>query len=105
VATTTAACQGVWIARLLDEIKDEDAKAMMLNVDNKSAISLCKNPVFHERSKHIEIRYHFIWQCVDDGKVQIEFCQVWRTARCAYQGTWAWKTSGTASKDRHGGAC
>lgn len=45
----------------------------MLNVDNKSAISLSKNPVFHDRSKHIEIRYHFIRECVENGKIQIEF--------------------------------
>jgi hypothetical protein len=32
----------------------------MLKVDNKSAISLAKNPVFHVRSKHIELRYLFI---------------------------------------------
>jgi hypothetical protein len=73
VAATTAACQGIWLARLLGEIKIEEAKAMVLNVDNKSAISLSKNPVFHDRSKHIEIRYHFIRECVENGKVQIEF--------------------------------
>ena len=60
MAATTAACQGIWLARLLGEIKDEELKAAVLNVDNKSAISLSKNPVYHDRSKHIEIRYHFI---------------------------------------------
>jgi hypothetical protein len=73
VAATTAACQGIWLARLLGEIKVEDARSVVLNVDNKSTISLSKNPVFHDRSKHIEIRYHFIRECVENGKVQIEF--------------------------------
>jgi hypothetical protein len=73
VAATTAACQGIWLARLSGEIKVEEAKAMVLNVDNISAISLSKNTVFHDRSKHIVTRYHFIRECVENGKVEIEF--------------------------------
>jgi hypothetical protein len=38
-----------------------------------SAIQLCKNPVFHDRSKHIEVRYHFIRGCIKDGTVTVEF--------------------------------
>jgi hypothetical protein len=41
-------------------------------LDNKSAIQLCKNPVFHDRSKHIEVRYHFIRECVEAGKICAE---------------------------------
>ena len=66
---------GIWLARLLGEIKDEELKAAVLNVDIKSAISLSKNPVYHDRSKHIEIRYHFIRECVENGKIQIEFAR------------------------------
>ena len=73
MSATTTACEGIWLARLLGEIRVEEPKAVVLNVDNKSAISLSKNPVFHDRSKHIEIRYHFIRECVENGKVQIEF--------------------------------
>ena len=42
-------------------------------VDNKSAIQLCKNPVFHDRSKHIETRYHFIRENVESGKITIDY--------------------------------
>jgi len=38
-----------------------------------SAIQLCKNLVFHDRSKHIEVRYHFIPGCIKDGTVTVEF--------------------------------
>lgn len=44
-------------------------------IDNKSAISLSKNPVFHERSKHIDIWYHFIRECVEEGKIDIDYVQ------------------------------
>jgi hypothetical protein len=36
-------------------------------VDNKSALALAKNPVFHKRSKHIRVRYHFIRSCLEEG--------------------------------------
>jgi hypothetical protein len=73
IAATTAACQGVWLSRLLGELQNKAAEKITLKVDNKSAISLCKNPVFHDRSKHIDTRYHFIRECVEDGRVEVEF--------------------------------
>jgi hypothetical protein len=68
VAGTSAVCQGIWLARLLGDLTDEEAHKFELFIDNKSAISLSKNHVFHEQSKHIELRYHFIRECADDGK-------------------------------------
>ena len=46
---------------------------MRLKVDNKSAISLAKNLVMHDRSKHIELRYHFIRDCVETKKIELEY--------------------------------
>ena len=44
-----------------------------LLVDNQSAITLSKNPVHHNRSKHIDTRYQFVRQCVEEKKLQIAF--------------------------------
>ena len=41
-------------------------------MDSKSAIELSKNPVYHERSKHIDIRYHYIRECVTDGIAEVD---------------------------------
>jgi hypothetical protein len=73
VAATAAACQGVWLKRLLGELLGHDGGVPELHIDNKSAIALTKNPVFHDRSKHIQIRYHFIRQCVEDGDIDVLF--------------------------------
>ncbi|XP_052135136.1 secreted RxLR effector protein 161-like [Oryza glaberrima] len=73
IAATTAACQGVWLSQLLGEINQEELDAFKLLIDNKSAIALSKNPVFHERSKHIATRYHYIRERVEDGSVHVEF--------------------------------
>lgn len=72
IVATTAVYQGIWISRLLADLKGEATREVVLKVDNKSTISLCKNPIHHDRSKHIDTRYHFIRECVEDGKVTID---------------------------------
>jgi hypothetical protein len=73
IATASAACQGVWLGRLLGDLLGTDPLVADLLMDNKSAIQLCKNPVFHDRSKHIEVRYHFIRGCIEDGTVSVQY--------------------------------
>jgi len=57
---------------LLAELKSEQRTTFLLKMDNQSTIALSKNPVFHDRSKHIDVRFHFIRECVGDGKMDIE---------------------------------
>ncbi|PWA92889.1 zinc finger, CCHC-type [Artemisia annua] len=68
----TAACQALWLKRLLSELTGSEEKKITFKVDNVSAIALVKNPVFHGRSKHIDIRYHFIRECVENGHIIVE---------------------------------
>lgn len=51
---------------LIGELLGRQDGAVELCIDNKSAIALSKNNVSHDRSKHIELHYHFLLQCVDD---------------------------------------
>jgi hypothetical protein len=44
-----------------------------LRVDTNSALALMKNPVIHERSKHIRVHYHHVWQCVKEGNILAVF--------------------------------
>lgn len=53
IAGATAACQGVWLSRLLADLVIAKIVTPLLYIDNKSALALAKNPVFHERSKHM----------------------------------------------------
>ena len=69
---STACCQAVWLNSLLGEMLGEEQKRVKLYVDNKSAIALCKNPVHHDRSKHIDTRFHFIRECIEEGKVDVD---------------------------------
>jgi hypothetical protein len=66
IATSTASTQALWLVRLLGDLLGRDTRAVELRVDSKSALTLAKNPVFHERSKHIRVRYHFIRGCLKE---------------------------------------
>ena len=48
-------------------------EAIVVPCDNQSGIRLSKNPVLHDWSKHIDIRYHFLRDCVQRGTIQLEF--------------------------------
>lgn len=74
VAGSFAACQGVWIEELLRELKIVMKTPLQLKIDNVSAINLSKNPVSHGRSKHIEVRYHFLRDLVNKERVILQYC-------------------------------
>lgn len=44
-------------------------------VDYQPAIALAKNPILHDRSKHIDIKYNFLHDCVDEGQLVLEFVE------------------------------
>ncbi|CAB75469.1 copia-type reverse transcriptase-like protein [Arabidopsis thaliana] len=66
-------CHAIWLRNLLKELSLPQEEPTKIFVDNKSAIALAKNPVFHDRSKHIDTRYHYIRECVSKKDVQLEY--------------------------------
>lgn len=72
VAAAAAACQGLWLSRLLGDLKGEEPAKFKLLVDNKSAIALAKNPVHHDRSKHIDVKFHFIRGCMEEEQLEVD---------------------------------
>ncbi|KAL0649156.1 hypothetical protein Bca4012_091847 [Brassica carinata] len=73
VAATSCVCHAIWLRNLLKELNLPQEEPTKIFVDNKSAIALAKNPVFHDRSKHIDTRYHYIRECVTKMDVQLEY--------------------------------
>jgi hypothetical protein len=72
VAAAAAACQGVWLSRLVGDLLGTKEAQVKLLMDNMSAIALSKNPVHHDRSKHIDTKFHFIRECIEEGKVEVQ---------------------------------
>ena len=74
VAATHAAKEAIWLKRLITETFDFPNDPITLHCDNQSAIALTKDNAHHSRTKHIDIRYHFIRYSVQDGKINIVYC-------------------------------
>ncbi|XP_076936014.1 uncharacterized protein LOC143602945 [Bidens hawaiensis] len=74
VAATSAACQAMWLRQLLSELGYEQMKATSIFCDNISAVFLSKNVALHSKSKHIDIKYHYIKDLVEAKQVNLETC-------------------------------
>ena len=77
VAAATVACQVVWRHRLLGELTGAKTHPPALMVDNQPAIALAKNPVLHDRSKHIDVKSTSS-ETVNGGQIVIEFVETSR---------------------------
>ncbi|KAK0578271.1 hypothetical protein LWI29_007827 [Acer saccharum] len=66
IAVIEAINEAIWLQDLLGEINIIGGKAVIYT-DSQSALHLVKNPVFYERTKHIEVKYHFIRDQVSNG--------------------------------------
>jgi hypothetical protein len=64
IAKCSASCEAIWFRKLLTGLFDLDMEATVILCDNQSCIKMTKNHVFHDKSKHIEICYHYIHDMV-----------------------------------------
>ena len=71
IAAGSSCSQLVWMKQILKEYNVEQ-DVMTLYCDNLSAINISKNPVQHSRTKHIDIRHHYIRDLVDDKVITLE---------------------------------
>ena len=74
VAITEASKEMIWLQNLLKELGREQSCSVLF-CDSQSAIHLAKNPMFHARTKHIQLRYHFIRVLLEDGSLSSEKIQ------------------------------
>ena len=72
---TVATKEAIWLQQLLSELtpSNESPYATIIYADNQGAIALAKDPKFHQRTKHIDLRYHFIREKVENGDIQLEY--------------------------------
>lgn len=75
IAENATACQAIWLRRILADLCVRQEDGTEIFCDNIFSIALSKNPMFHGRSKHIEIRFHFIRELVENGDIKMEFCK------------------------------
>lgn len=64
-------CEVIWLHKMLTILFDLEMGLTVIHCDNQSCIKLLKNLVFHDKSEHIEIKYHFIRDMVQRGAVRL----------------------------------
>ncbi|PKU81649.1 Retrovirus-related Pol polyprotein from transposon TNT 1-94 [Dendrobium catenatum] len=70
-ALSSAVSEILWLRRLVEELHLPQTSPTVIHCDNTSAIALAHNPVFHARTKHIEIDHHFIRDHIDSGHISV----------------------------------
>jgi len=71
IAVVSATCEAVWLRRIQDDLHQGNKEPTTLFCDNMLTIAMTRNPVFHSRSKHIEIRHHFIRELMDKKEIKL----------------------------------
>nr|MCH9869626.1 Ty1/Copia family ribonuclease HI [Serratia marcescens] len=61
----------IWLKSFLKELSHEQDSSSLFT-DSQSGIHLAKNPIFHSRTKHIQLRYHHIHRLIDDGTLLLK---------------------------------
>jgi hypothetical protein len=73
IATCSTSCEAIWLRKLSIGLFDLEMEATMILYDNQSCIKMTKNSMFHDKSKHIEIQYHYIHDMVQRGAVKLQY--------------------------------
>ncbi|KAI5334691.1 hypothetical protein L3X38_024824 [Prunus dulcis] len=74
ISASEATAQAIWLRFVLEDFGELQTEAIPLQCDNTSAIAITKNPVFHQKTKHIGRRYHFIKDALQEGIIDLVYC-------------------------------
>ena len=73
IAASLASCEAVLLQKLVKVLFDQAQKPTLIHCDNQSCVKLSKNHVFHDKSKKIEIKYHYIRGMVQRGSIELQY--------------------------------
>ena len=74
VALASAGQEALWIRGLLSDMRSTPTGPTVMFEDNQSTISMVNNPQYHGRTKHVDIKFHFIQELSKTETVQIKYC-------------------------------
>ena len=73
MATSIVACEAIWLRKILMALFGQEMDVTVIYCGNQSCIKLSKNLVFRDKSKHIDIWYHFIRDYLQKGVMRLEY--------------------------------
>jgi hypothetical protein len=71
IALSVAVCEAVLLCKLLTDLFDHEMDCTIIHCDNQSCVKFSENLVFHNKSKHIEIKYHYIRDMVQRKAIHV----------------------------------
>lgn len=76
-AAAEAAKEAIWIRNFINDLRipGTHIETVPLYIDNNSALKLTRNPEFHNRSKHIDVKHHFVREKVEEGVINTQRVQ------------------------------
>ena len=74
VALSAAIQEVVWLNRLLSDIKAMPQMPVVIKEDNQGTIAVARNPISHNRTKHIDIKFHYVREALEDGIIDLIYC-------------------------------
>lgn len=74
VAAYQAAKQAIWLRKILEDLEETQEEATEVFVDNKAAIDISENPVFHGRTKHFKVKYYFLREVQKEEEIKLLHC-------------------------------
>ncbi|KAL0373689.1 UNVERIFIED_CONTAM: Retrovirus-related Pol polyprotein from transposon RE1 [Sesamum radiatum] len=74
IAAAATSNQATWLRRILEDMGEKQEEPTTIYCDNKSAIAITKNPVQHNRTKHIDIKYHALREATTRGEIELKYC-------------------------------
>ncbi|TXG70554.1 hypothetical protein EZV62_005489 [Acer yangbiense] len=73
VSASNVASQAIWLRRILEDIGEKQEEATEIFCDNKSTIAMAKNPCFHSKTRHINIKHHFVREAIEEEEINLSY--------------------------------
>ena len=76
IAAWDACTEAVWLYKLVSWLFNQVLDSIVIYCDNQSCVKISENHMFHDRSKHIEIKYYYIRDRVQKGEVKLQYISI-----------------------------
>ena len=73
IVACSASCEAIWLRKLMSGLFNLELDTTVILCDNQSCIKMTENLVFHDRSKHMEIRYFYIRDMMQKGAIKLQY--------------------------------
>ena len=73
ITSCSASCEAIWLRKLMSGLFNLELDTTVILCDNQSCIKMIENLVFHDKSKHIEIRYFYIRDMIQKGAIKLQY--------------------------------